>query len=149
MTSRELHVASAIPVAFLAVAFGSHPIVAVPLVVGVLLPVLDAFRADTHRSWLLHTFLFPTLLYQAALRLDVLSAVPSVATAIHFLALGMGLHFLADYVYPRRQTNPGAEWPVRPVGFSAPWGLLWLGISWAIQWYGYLAAAFLPWLGGV
>ncbi|KTG09061.1 hypothetical protein AUR64_14765 [Haloprofundus marisrubri] len=149
MTSREVHLVSTVPVAFLAVAVGHHPAVALPLVVGVLLPELDAFREETHRSWLLHTFLFPTLLYQAALRLGLLSALPAVATTIHFLALGMGLHFVADYVYPRTQTNPGAEWPVRPVGFSSPWGLLWLGISWAIQWYGYLAAAFLPWLGGV
>jgi len=42
--------------------------------------------------------------------------------------------------------HPGAVWPVRPVFFSAYWGLIWLGISWLVQWFIYLSTAFLPWL---
>lgn len=146
MTSRERHVASAVPVAFLAVVLGYHPAVAVPLVAGTLLPELDAVDERLHRSWLLHTFLVPALAYAALDRVGLLP--PLLATAIHFVTLGMALHFLADFVYPRESTNEGARWPVRPVLVSAPWGLLWFGLAWTVQWFAYLSPAFVPWLVG-
>lgn len=132
----------------MSIALGNHPLVAFPLVAGVLLPDLDAVREDTHRSWALHTFLVPAIVYQLALRSGLLASTPSIGTALHFLTLGMTLHFGYDYVYPKEQTNAGSAWPVRPVGPSAPWGLLWLGVSWLLQWYFYLSPAFLPWLVG-
>lgn len=146
MTSRETHVVSAIPVAFLAVAVGHHPVVAVPLLVGTLLPELDTVSEQLHRSWLLHTFLGPALVYTGLDRVGLL--VPAAATALHFVTLGMALHFLTDYLYPRRTTHDGARWPVRPVLVSAPWGLLWFGVAWAVQWFWYLSPAFIPWLVG-
>ncbi|WP_254546648.1 hypothetical protein [Halomarina pelagica] len=149
MTRYEIHVASTVPVAFLAVALGYHPTVALPLLLGALLPELDARTESTHRSWALHTFLPPALVYVLGRRLEAFSAVPALLTATNFLALGMGLHFLADYVYPRRMTHEGAAWPVRPVGISAPWGLLWLGVSWTVQWFLYIVPEFAPWLVGL
>lgn len=133
--------------AFVAVAVGYHPVVAVPLLAGSLLPELDTFAERYHRSWLLHTFLIPALAYAGLRRVGLLT--PSVTTAIHFVTIGMALHFLADYVYPRVSTHTGARWPVRPVLFSAPWGLLWLGIAWTVQWFLYLSPAFIPWLVGL
>lgn len=147
MTKREHHLASTVPVAFLAVALGYHPLVAVPLIVGVLLPEIDAHSQATHRSWLLHTFLAPALVYWALVRTGLAS--DAAVVAVHFVTVGMGLHFLADYVYPRKMSHRGAEWPVRPVGISAPWGLIWLGAAWALQWFAYLAPAFLPWVAGL
>jgi len=147
VTHWQYHIASAVPVAFLAVAFGHHPVVALPLVVGTLLPELDALKEQYHRSWLLHTFLLPALMYEILQRISLLS--PPVTTVIHFVTIGMAIHFLADYGYPRESTHAGARWPVRPVGFSAPWGLLWLGIAWTVQWFLYLSPAFIPWLVGL
>jgi len=146
MTTWRRHLASAVPVAFLAVAFGHHPVVAVPLVAGVLLPELDAQAERFHRSWLLHTFLAPALLYAGLDRLGLTS--PVVTTAIHFVTLGMALHLLADFVFPREMDHDGAGWPVRPVLVSSPWGLLWLGLAWTVQWFLYLSGAFIPWLVG-
>lgn len=143
-TTWELHLLSTIPLAFLAVALGHHPAYAIPLVVGSLLPELDATDRRFHRSWLLHTFLAPALVYWTLETVGLLTEV--IAVSVHFLTLGMLLHFLADYVYPRGMDHPGAEWPVRPVFFSAPWGLIWLGTSWLLQWFLYLSPAFLPWL---
>ncbi|MFC4357664.1 hypothetical protein ACFO0N_06840 [Halobium salinum] len=149
MTAREHHVASAVPVAFLAVVLGHHPAVAVPLLVGVLLPELDAVRSRTHRSWALHTLLLPAVLYVVFGRLGVFEAAPPLLDALNFVAVGTALHLLADYVYPRTMSHEGAVWPVRPVGFSAPWGLLWLGVSWTIQWFGYIVPELVPWLFGL
>ncbi|WP_435066210.1 hypothetical protein [Halobaculum sp. EA56] len=146
MTDRRVHVASAVPAAFLAVAVGHHPAVAVPLVAGVLLPEVDTVSERFHRSWVLHTPLVPALAYAVADRVGVLS--PPVAAAVHFLALGMTLHLLADFVYPREMSHEGAAWPVRPTVGSTPWGLLLLGVAWAAQWFLYLAPSFLPWLVG-
>lgn len=145
MTSRRLHLASAVPVAALAVAVGFSPVAVVPLFAGVLLPDLDALSERTHRSWLLHTFLAQTIAYQVAL----FAGVPpdgQLVEVLHFVSVGVALHLLADYVYPRRQDHEGAEWPVRPTVGSAPWGLVFLGVSWFLQWFGYLANAFIPWL---
>lgn len=148
MTARELHVASVVPVAFAAVALGFHPVVAVPLLAGALLPELDARSERTHRSWALHTFLAPAVAYQLGTRLRVFAAAPPLLDAVHFVTVGVALHLLLDYVYPREMTHDGAAWPVRPVGPASHWGLLWLGLSWAGQWLFYLAPAFLPWLAG-
>lgn len=147
-TSRELHLLSIVPIAFLAVVGGYHPWVAVPLVAGALLPELDTIDRRLHRSWLLHTFLAPAIAYWLLGQTGVAEASPWLVTAVHFLSVGMLVHFLADYVYPRGMDHPGAEWPVRPVFFSAPWGLVWLGIAWFVQWFLYLSPAFLPWLAG-
>ncbi|XVH32487.1 hypothetical protein ACNS7O_04690 [Haloferacaceae archaeon DSL9] len=146
MTTWDRHVASAVPVAFLAVALGYHPLVALPLVAGTVLPEIDTVDERMHRSWAFHTFTVPAALYVTAERVDALT--PTFAIAVHFLTLGMALHFLADYVYPKTQTHRGAEWPVRPVGVSAPWGLLWFGLVWAFQWFFYLSPAFIPWVVG-
>ncbi|WP_284010435.1 hypothetical protein [Haloarcula pelagica] len=146
MTRREIHVASAVPVAFLAVIIGHHPLFAVPLVAGTVLPELDALREHVHRSWALHTFLLPAVMFAGLESVSLLS--PLAATAIHFVTLGMALHFVTDYVYPREMTHVGARWPVRPVVVSAPWGLLWLGVSWTVQWFLYLSSDFIPWLVG-
>ncbi|SFL31908.1 hypothetical protein SAMN04487950_3321 [Halogranum rubrum] len=148
MTAREHHLLSVIPVAFLAVAVGYHPAVAVPLVVGVFLPELDTFNEKTHRSWLLHTLLLPAFVYLVLSQMNGFAAVPWALDALNFIALGMALHLFADYVYPRRQTHTGAVWPVRPVGRSAHWGLLWMGVAWTVQWFVYLVPEFIPWLVG-
>jgi len=145
-TSRELHLLSVVPVAFLFVLLGYHPLAALPLVVGVLLPELDTVDDRVHRSWLLHTYLFPALLYWVLVNTGLSGTHPWLLTSIHLLTVGMTVHFLADYVYPKGMDHRGAVWPVRPVFFSAYWGLIWLGISWLIQWFIYLSTAFLPWL---
>lgn len=148
MTSREFHLLSTVPVAFGAVALGYHPIFALPLVVGVLLPEVDALREETHRSWLFHTLLFPALVYIAGQQIGLFSAVPGLLDGVHFLTVGMTLHLLADYVYPREMDHNGTEWPVRPTVRSEHTGLIFMGLSWAVQWLLYLAPAFLPWLFG-
>lgn len=145
MTTRRQHLASAVPVAVLTVAVGFSPVVVVPLFAGVLLPDLDALSERTHRSWLLHTFLAQTLAYQLA----IVAGIPpdgQLVELLHFVSLGVALHLLADYIYPHGRDHKGAEWPVRPTVGSAPWGLVFLGVSWLLQWFGYLANTFIPWL---
>ena len=146
MVERRLHLASTVPVAFLAVAQGFHPLVVVPLLIGTFLPELDTVRSDLHRSWLIHTFLAPAVLYVTFVQTGVFDALPVLETVLQFVTLGMTLHFLADYVYPQRMTHQGAVWPVRPEAFSAPWGLIWLGAAWTFQWFAYLVPSFIPWL---
>lgn len=146
MSDRKLHLASTVPVAFLAVASGFHPLYVVPLVVGVFLPELDAIRPDIHRSWALHTYLVPAIVYVLARAGGLFGAVPVLKPTLQFVTLGLTLHFLADYVYPQEMSHEGAVWPVRPTVFSAPWGLIWLGAAWTFQWFVYLAPSFVPWL---
>lgn len=147
MTTRKVHVLSTVPTGLLALVVGHHPAFLIALVAGVLLPEVDTVRRWFHRSWIFHTFLPPAIAFQAALALGVETA--AVYTAIHFVTVGMGLHLLFDFVYPKTQSHPGAEWPVRPSIWSAPWGLMWLGLSWFAQWFLYLSTAFLPWLLGI
>ncbi|WP_276257108.1 hypothetical protein [Halomontanus rarus] len=147
MTTRKVHVLSTLPTMLLALVLGYHPIFFVALVAGVLLPEIDTVDRRFHRSWLFHTFLAPAIVYQLALVAGVRSE--AVYTGIHFVTLGMVLHFVFDYVAPKTQTHPGAEWPVRPSIWSAPWGLMWFGLSWFAQWFLYLSVAFIPWLVGV
>lgn len=149
VTSRRVHLATAAVGMVVAVALGKHPVFVLPLVVGVLLPELDTVRESVHRSWLLHTFLLPALAYLLLARTGVLQQFPVVLETLNFVSLGMALHFIPDFVYPRKMTHEGAEWPVRPTGFSAPWGLLWLGLAWFVQWFVYLVPEFIPWLGGL
>ncbi|MFC6723171.1 hypothetical protein ACFQE1_01940 [Halobium palmae] len=137
---------STIPVAFLAVAKGYHPAAVVPLLIGVFLPELDTVRSGFHRSWLVHTFLVPAVIYVLGSRSGLFGSVPILETTLQFITLGLTLHFFADYVYPQRMSHEGAVWPVRPEGFSAPWGLIWLGMVWTFQWFGYLVPSFIPWL---
>jgi hypothetical protein len=146
MVERRWHLASTVPVAFLAVLQGFHPAVAVPLVAGVFLPEIDTVTDRLHRSWAAHTFLLPAVAYVFGARLGVFEALPVLETAIQFCTLGLVLHLLADYVYPKEMSHEGAEWPVRPVVFSSPWGLIWLGAAWTFQWFAYLAPDFIPWL---
>lgn len=148
MTDRKLHLASTIPVAFVAVAVGHHPVYAIPLVLGVFLPEVDTVRRWLHRSWLAHTLLLPAIAYLALDAAGAFALVPGLAPAVHFLALGTALHLAADFVYPKGMSHSGAEWPVRPTIGSAPWGLLWMGASWTFQWFFYLEPTFLPWLVG-
>lgn len=149
MTDVEWHVASVVPVAFLAVLLGHHPFVAVPLVLGVLLPELDASRESLHRSWVLHTFLAPALVYFALGTTGHLETIPWLVTTLNFVTIGIAFHLFADFVYPREMSHQGAEWPVRPTIGSAPWGLIWMGVSWLVQWYVYLVPEFIPWLVGL
>lgn len=146
MTERQIHIASVVPVAFIAVAFGYHPIVAIPLLAGVVLPDVDAVAERFHRSWVFHTLLIPSTVYVLLDRIGALTQGSTVA--INFVALGMAIHLVADFVYPREMTHSGAGWPVRPVLISSPWGLLWLGVAWTAQWFGYIAPVFIPWLVG-
>lgn len=131
----------------LALAIGHHPIFLVFLVVGVLLPEADTIDRRPRRSWVFHTFLPPTILYQLALIVGI--EIDGIYTAIHLITVGVGLYLLFDFVYPKNQTHPGAEWPVWPSIWSAPWGLMWLGLSWFAQWFLYLSVVFLPWLFGI
>jgi len=146
VTERQIHIASVVPVAFIAVAFGYHPIVAIPLLAGVVLPDVDAVAERFHRSWVFHTLLIPSTVYVLLDRIGALTQGSTVA--INFVALGMAIHLVADFVYPREMTHSGAGWPVRPVLISSPWGLLWLGVAWTAQWFGYIAPVFIPWLVG-
>lgn len=146
MTDRTTHLLSVVPIAILGLVVGYHPAYGLALVAGVLLPEIDTVSPSTHRSWLFHTFLPAAIVYDLAYVTGVGERFPAIPIAIHFLTLGMAFHFLLDYVYPRRQSNEGAEWPVRPALFSAPWGLMWFGLAWFAQWFGYLSFAFFPWL---
>jgi len=146
VTDRQIHIASIVPLAFIAVAFGYHPLIAVPLLVGVLLPDVDAVTERFHRSWVFHTLLLPSTAYVFFDQIGV--QTPETTVAINFVTLGMAAHFVADFLYPREMTHAGAGWPVRPVVVSSPWGLLWLGIAWTAQWFGYVAPVFIPWLVG-
>ena len=146
MTDRSTHVLSLVPIALLTLVAGHHPGYLLALVAGVLLPEVDTVSPKIHRSWLFHTFLSTTVLYQVVHQSGLGERFPVVTTAVHFLTLGMTFHFLFDYVFPKNQSNDGAEWPVKPTFFSAPWGLTWLGLSWLAQWFGYLSIAFLPWV---
>lgn len=146
MTDRGVHIATTVPVSFLAVAVGYHPVIVVPLVIGVLLPEVDTVDKRIHRSWLFHTFFVPSVVYAGLDRAGVL--VEPLAVFLHFITLGMALHLLADFVYPRRMSNPGAGWPVRPALVATPWGLLWLGVAWTVQWFIYLSPEFIPWVVG-
>lgn len=146
MTSRSTHVLSLIPIAVLTLVLGYHPSYLLALIAGVLLPEVDTASPTIHRSWLFHTFLPTTVLYQLVNQFNVGEQFPFVVTLVHFITLGMAFHFLFDYVFPKTQSNKGAEWPIKPTFFSAPWGLTWLGLSWLAQWFGYVSIAFLPWL---
>ncbi|MDZ5811820.1 hypothetical protein U4E84_10755 [Halorubrum sp. AD140] len=146
MTSREFHLTSCVPVAFIAVLLGHHPLIVVPLVVGALLPELDTVDERCHRSWLAHSLFLPAVAHWSLRQGDLLT--PVVERSIHFVTVGLVLHLLADYVYPKGMDHQGSEWPVRPA-FPAPyWGLFWMGLAWAFQWFWYLVPEFLPWLAG-
>lgn len=149
MTSKKIHIVSLIPVAILTVILGYHPIYWFPLLGGVLLPEVDAVSPRLHRSWIFHTFLIPALLYQICIQSRLNEEFSVAVLIIHFITVGMMFHFLFDFVYPKNQTHNGAEWPVRPTIFSDPWGLMWLGLSWAFQWFAYLSNSFIPWLFGI
>lgn len=146
MTSRTTHVLSLMPVALLTVVLGYHPGYWLALVAGVLLPEIDTISPATHRSWIFHTFLPSAALYQCLYQLGIGEQFPAALQVVHFATIGMFFHFLFDFVYPKDQSNDGAEWPVRPAFFSDVWGLTWLGLSWFAQWFSYLSFAFIPWL---
>jgi len=118
----------------------------VPLVAGALFPEVDATDERLHRSWLFHTYLIPTLVYFAITSVGIGESHQWLVTGVHVFSVGLTLHFLADYIYPKGMDHPGSVWPVRPFVISAPWGLIWLGVAWLIQWFVYLSDAFLPWI---
>lgn len=149
MTSRRVHLLSIIPIALLSGLLGYHPIYWAALVIGVLLPEVDTVSSRFHRSWLFHTFLPTAIMYQILIQSGIGDRFPYLITAIHFVTIGLFFHFLFDYVYPKNQTNEGAAWPVKPTFFSEPWGLLWLGFSWFVQWFIYLSGSFIPWVFGL
>ncbi|MCU4975060.1 hypothetical protein OB955_20360 [Halobacteria archaeon AArc-m2/3/4] len=124
---------------------GFHPVVLFCLLIGVFIPDVDAIDERVHRSWIFHTFLPPTVAYVTL----TIAGYGSAITFVHFVTIGMLVHFVLDFVYPKHQIHDGAAWPVRPTIGSAPWGLLLLGISWTIQWFLYLSNSFLPWLVGM
>lgn len=144
MRARRIRLLAGVPSALLAVALGYHPAYLLALFGGVLLPDVDAVDRRFHRSWLFHTFLLPAIAYQAVSFAGVDS--PAVVTAVHFVTVGMACHFVCDYAFPKTRSHSGAEWPVRPTIWAAPWGLMWLGLAWFAQWFLYLADAFLPWV---
>lgn len=146
MTARWLSVATAAPAGVLALVFGYNPVYLLALFCGAVLPDVDAFDRRFHRSWLFHTYLAPTI---AFVLVALTGFGPAVVVVIHFLTLGMTAHFVCDFVYPKRRTHEGAEWPVRPTVWSAPWGLMWLGLAWFAQWFLYLVPAFFPWMLGI
>lgn len=146
MTSRSVHLVSLIPIALLSVVLDYHPAYWLALAVGVLLPEGDTISPALHRSWVFHTFLPVAAAYQAIQLLQLGSRYPWLVVTLHFVTLGLGFHFLFDFIYPKTQSHEGSEWPVRPTFFSVPWGLMWLGLAWLAQWFGYLAVSFLPWI---
>lgn len=148
MTSRRVHAASIVPAGILATVLGYHPLYWVALVIGVLLPEVDAIRERFHRSWVFHTFLPTAVAYQFVVLSGLGDRYPFLVTGVHFVTVGLLFHFLFDFVYPKHQTHDGAEWSVRPTIFSDHWGLMWLGLSWFVQWFIYLAGAFIPWTVG-
>jgi hypothetical protein len=128
---------------------GFSPLFVLPAAVGAWLPDLDARWEAYHRSWIFHTFLPASLLYGGILVADLDAVFPFALVAVHFFALGLGAHFLIDYVHPRGMAHEGSEWPIKPTVWSMPWGFLWLGISWGYQWYFYLSRHFIPWIAGL
>ncbi|MFC6964871.1 hypothetical protein [Halocatena marina] len=145
MTGRSLYVGAALLVGISAVVLGAYPIWILPIIVGVLIPNIDTIRERFHRSWLFHTFLAPTLAYKVVIN-PVIPWSGLLVELVHFTALGMMIHFVFDYIYPQRKQSSGSEWPIRPSLGSEPWGIMLLGIAWFVQWFLYLAPAFLPWL---
>lgn len=146
MNGWKSYLLPAVPIAIVAILLGFHPIMLVGLGIGALFPNVDTVDVRVHRSWFFHTFFPPTVLYLLVTTAGYEST--HIFAFIHFITIGMGIHFILDYIYPKSQHHPGAEWPVRPTIWSAPWGILWLGIAWTIQWFFYLSSAFLPWLVG-
>ncbi|RDZ51371.1 hypothetical protein C5C07_17550 [Haloferax sp. Atlit-4N] len=118
---------------------------AAAIVVGVFIPDVDSLSERFHRSWLFHTFLAPTIAYKIIVDLNVPHS-PLLVELVHFAALGMAVHLVFDYVYPRKKQHPGSEWPIQPSFGSDPWGIILLGLTWPVQWFLYVAPAFLPWL---
>lgn len=125
---------------------GIHPLGIAPIIVGVFLPDIDAFKEKYHRSWLAHTYLAPALMFILVNQINITNISSIIINIINLLSVGITIHFFCDYIYPKSQTHTGSEWPVRPSIGSTPWGLIWLGISWSIQWFGYLSIEFIPWL---
>ena len=128
---------------------GFCPLFVLPTIIGAWIPDLDARIEASHRSWIFHTFLPASVLYGLILGAGLDDSYSFLLDAVHFFTLGMGVHFLLDYVHPRRMAHDGSEWPIKPSIWSMPWGFLWLGISWSYQWYFYLSRHFLPWIAGL
>lgn len=128
---------------------GFNPLFVLPTAAGAWTPDLDAGSESFHRSWMLHTFLLPTVLYGLFAVAGLGTRFPFLLDTVHFFALGMGAHFLLDYVHPREMSHDGSEWPIKPSVWSMPWGFMWLGFAWAYQWFFYLSRHFIPWLAGL
>ncbi|SIR66123.1 hypothetical protein SAMN05421858_3197 [Haladaptatus litoreus] len=149
MNNRKRYLIGAIVMGVLAVLGGNHPVAVLPIFLGAFLPELDAGRESTHRSWVFHTFLVPALVYKSGRMVGLFESVPMSLTVVNFVALGLLVHFVIDFVFPRMQDHDGASWPVRPTVLSEPWGLIFLGCAWTVQWFWYLVPEFLPWLVGL
>lgn len=149
MTSRRTHLVSLVPPAILAIILGYHPGYLLAMTVGVLLPNVDAAHPRLHRSWAFHTFLVPAILYQGVELSGIAENFPTIVLVLNFITVGLVFHFVLDFAYPKQMAHDGAEWPVRPTVFSDPWGLMWLGLSWFIQWFLYLSDVFVPWVLGL
>lgn len=147
MSHKRTYILTGAPIGLLAVVLGYHPGYLLALLCGTLVPNIDTVDSRVHRSWLFHTYLAPTIIYVLVSLLGLASL--RIVSVLHFLTLGMTAHFVCDYVYLKNQTHNGAAWPVRPTFWSAPWGLMWLGLAWFAQWFLYLAPSFIPWVIGV
>lgn len=145
--TRRLGLVTGIGIAGVIVGFS--PLFIVPAAVGAWIPDLDSGQETFHRSWILHTFLPASVLYGLVLTVGLNEPYPFLLNAVHFFSLGIGAHLVLDYVHPREMAHEGAEWPIKPTIWSMPWGFLWLGLSWAYQWYFYLSRHFLPWIAGL
>ncbi len=146
MTSRTLRALFFVSVSILIITIGYHPVFILAFGLGLIIPDVDSLDPRFHRSWVFHTFLPSAIAYQMLVISNVGTRYPPFVTGIHFVTIGMFFHFLLDYVYPKGMSNDGSSWPIKPTIFSSPWGLMWLGFSWLIQWFAYLSIAFLPWL---
>jgi len=148
MTDKTTRIGLVASIGIAGVIVGFHPLFALPAAAGAWFPDLDVGSEVYHRSWGVHTFLPPTLLYGLVHVLGLPNIYPFLLDAVHFFTLGMCAHFLLDYVYPRRMTHNGSAWPIKPTIWSMPWGFFWLAIAWGYQWFFYLSRHFLPWLFG-
>lgn len=149
MTDDRLRLGLVTGITIAGIFVGFSPLFAVAAAIGAWLPDLDATAEWFHRSWALHTFLPPSIVYPLIVLIGLDQLFPFLLDAVHFLTLGMCAHFFLDYVYPRDLAHDGTEWPIRPTIWSMPWGFLWLGLAWMYQWLFYLSRHFLPWMVGL
>ncbi|WP_248910815.1 hypothetical protein [Halocatena marina] len=113
---------------------------------GAILPNIDKKVDGLHRSWIFHTTLSTTFLYHILKVSNLSTIVPQLVTGIHYLTIGIILHMIVDFGLKDEMEGSGTQWPINPSLGSEAWGLIFLGISWGIQWFFYLSSVFIPWI---